>query len=71
MIAQAEVVHCYIPCCDQCGGDVDCYSDPPGPTYCERCCPDHDYKHDKWERARICQTCGKRREYEPMDDDVI
>lgn len=67
MAASPEVVHCYIPCCDVCGTDIDCYFDPPQMNYCEECCPDHDYRYDRHERGHFCQTCGKRREYEPSE----
>lgn len=63
----AEVAHCYIPCCEACGAEVDCYPDPPAPAYCEECCPDHDYQYDRDERGHICTVCGGRRPYEPME----
>ena len=65
--APAEVVHCYIPACEKCGGDVAVYPDPPEPAYCEEHCPGHEYEHDPWRRGHYCVICDAQRPYEPFD----
>lgn len=67
MIQCTEVVR-YIPTCAKCGTEVDAYFDDPTQDICEDCCDDHDYKCDKWERAHICQRCGKHRELDSVYD---
>ena len=47
--------------CCKCCTKTDTAPDPPGWTYCEYCCPDHEYEYDKWEQAKICTVCGKRK----------
>lgn len=35
-----------------------------GPTWCEKCCPDHDYEYDPGDRTRYCKNCGAEPPYD-------
>lgn len=54
---------CAIFECGACGGHA--YVAPQGnePTYCTKCCPDHEYQYERGEGWR-CLTCYA----EPPDD---
>ena len=48
--------------CRVCGQECEVAPDPPERAVCHEHCPEHDYQHDKWERAWLCTICNKRRE---------
>lgn len=33
-------------------------------TWCEECCPDHDYAYDPGDRTRYCVNCGAEPPYD-------
>ncbi len=55
------------PKCVICGQLPTVYPDPPEWAYCEECCPEHEYKYDKWRRAHHCTHCDKEKEIDYTD----
>lgn len=46
--------------CRGCGKtDLDGYDPTGADTWCEDCCPDHDYKNDGMRSGAYCDRCGK------------
>jgi hypothetical protein len=46
--------------CSICGKPT-ALADPtdPSKTFCEECCPDHEYERDPMTRRYHCEVCGK------------
>lgn len=49
--------------CVVCGKETD-ISNTNGQTWCEECCPDHDYAYDPGDRTRYCIHCGAEPPYD-------
>ena len=44
--------------CCECGLETP-IANTTRPTYCERCCPDHDYEYDRFDQMHYCKHCGE------------
>lgn len=56
--------------CSKCGADeVICY-EAEDTAVCPKCCEDHEYEYERYERGNFCIHCGEEQEYEPCEDDV-